>query len=154
MKKVILLLALIGLLNADIIAPKVVIDLTTSSVENFQKKILKAIVANKNHYESNLKELEVAVVIHGGAYRFFLKDIKNTVYKDDKELIKVREDLKKRITAMSDTYDVEFLMCKVGMLKNKLDEKNLLSFVKVVPNAAIGLIDKQNEGFAYFPVRD
>ena len=154
MKKFILLLAFIGLLSADDSTSKVVIDLTTSSVEKFQKNILKAIVVHKNHYEGNLKELEVAVVIHGGAYRFFVKDPKKTMYKDDKELMKVYAELKTRIATMSDTYDVEFFMCESGMKKNKLNAENIVSFVKIVPTSTIGLIDKQNQGFAYIPVRD
>jgi uncharacterized protein len=154
MKKFILLLAFIGLLGANEATPKVVIDLTTSSVEKFQKYILKAIVVHKNHYEGNLQELDVAVVIHGGAYRFFVKDPKSTIYKDDKELQKAYAELKTRIASMSDTYDVEFFMCEAGMKKNKLNETDIVSFVKVIPTSTIGLIDKQNEGFAYIPVRD
>ncbi|WP_373004963.1 DsrE family protein [Sulfurimonas sp.] len=154
MKKFILLLSFIGLLSADNATPKVVIDLTTSSVEKFQKNILKSIVVHKNYYEGNLKELEVAVVIHGGAYRFFLKDTKNTIYEDDKELQKSYAELKTRIASMSDTYDVEFLMCESGMKRNKLKADNIVSFVKLIPTSTIGLIDKQNEGFAYIPVRD
>ncbi|WP_415395945.1 DsrE family protein [Sulfurimonas sp. CS5] len=154
MKKFILLLAFIGLLSAEDSTYKVVIDLTTSSVENFQKKILKGIVAHKNYYEGKLKELEVAVVIHGGAYRFFVKDPKKTIYKDDKELLKAYAELKTRIESLSDTYAVEFLMCEVGMKKNKLKEKNIVSFVELIPNSTIGLIDKQNEGYAYIPVSD
>ncbi|EDZ62148.1 protein containing DUF1791 [Sulfurimonas gotlandica GD1] len=154
MKKFILLLAFIGLLSAEDATPRVVIDLTTSSVAKFEKNILKGIEVSKTHYRNNLKELEVAVVIHGEAYRYFLKDLKGTIYKDDKELIKVHADLKKRISTMSEAYDVEFLMCKVGMEKNKLEKNNLFDFVQLVPTSTIGLIDKQNEGFAYIPVRD
>lgn len=154
MKKIILFLLLVSFMNADDSTSKVVIDLTTSSVEKFQKKILKAIVVHKNHYEGKLKELEVAVIIHGGAYRFFVKDPKKTIYKDDKELQKVYADLKTRVASMSNTYDVEFFICKAGMKKNKLNETDILSFVKVISTSTIGLIDKQNEGFAYIPVRD
>ncbi len=45
-------------------------------------------------------------------------------------------------------------MCEVGMKKNKLKEKNIVSFVELIPNSTIGLIDKQNEGYAYIPVSD
>ncbi len=154
MKKFILLVAFISLLSADDSASKVVIDLTTSSVEKFQKKVLKAIVVHKNYYEGKLKELDIAVVIHGGAYRFFVKDPKNTIYKDDKELEKEYAELKTRIANMSDTYDVEFLICESGMKKNKLKADDIVSFVKIIHTSTVGLIDKQNEGFAYIPVRD
>jgi len=152
MKKIILLLAFIGILSANDESAKLVLDLTTSSVAKFEKHILKGIVFSKTHYQNNLKELEVAVVIHGGAYRFFVKDLQTTIFKDDKELAKVYADLKKRIATMSDTYEVEFLMCKAAMKRNKLEEKDIVGFVKLVPTSTIGLIDKQNEGFAYIPV--
>lgn len=155
MKKILILcLLLSGLAHADDATVKVVYDLTTKNVANFEKKILKSVVMNKAYYEGNLKELQVAVVIHGGAYRFFVKDVKNTIYKNDKKLIAVYGDLKKRIATMANTYDVQFLMCASGMKNNKLMEKDIVKFVKIIPNSTIGLIDKQNEGFAYIPVGD
>jgi len=154
MKKIILLLALIGLLSAEDDTSKVVFDLTTSSVKKFEKSILKGIVVHKSSYEYNLKELEVSVVIHGGAYKFFVKDIDKTKFKDDKELTKVYADLKTRIYSMYDSYEVEFLMCKASLKRNDLEPKDIVDFVKLVPTSAIGLIDKQNEGFAYIPVGD
>lgn len=154
MKKILIFLALFGLLQADEESQKVVFDLTTSSIEKFERSILKGIVANKANYEGELKELEVAVVIHGGAYRFFVKDIKNSIFKSDKKLLSQYSDLKKRIASMSDTYDVEFLMCGAAMGKNKLKDKDIVDYVKIIPNSTFGLINKQNEGFAYIPVRD
>lgn len=145
---------LFGFLFADGSVKKVVIDLTTSDVKVFEQKILKGVVAHKTHYESALEELDVAVIIHGGAYKYFVKDLDKSVYKDDTKLQKVHGDLKKRIKTLYDTYDVEFLMCASGMKKHELDKSKILDFVKTVPNAAIGLIDKQNDGYAYFPAGD
>jgi len=156
MKKIVLyvLMVVSVMLQADEGVNKVVYDLTTSNVANFEKKILKGIVANKNYYENKLGELEVAVVIHGGAYRFFVQNLDNTIYKNDKVLQKEYASLKKRIKTMSDTYDVKFFICAVGMKKNKLDKAQIVEFVQIIPNSTIGLIDKQNEGFAYIPVGD
>jgi len=133
---------------------KVVYDLTTANVAQFEKNILKGVVMNKTHYENNLQELEVSVVIHGGAYRFFVKDLQTSIFKDDKTLQKVFASLQKRIASLADTYDVEFLMCGAAMPRNKLTKKDIVEFVTIVPNSTIGLIDKQNEGYAYIPVRD
>ncbi|WP_457746243.1 DsrE family protein [Sulfurimonas sp.] len=153
-KLLILMFMLTSLSQADDESAKVVYDLTTSSVAKFEKNILKGIAVNKTHYENSLRELEVAVVIHGGAYRFFVKNLDKTIFKKDKKLQKVYGDLKKRIAIMSDTYEVEFLMCGAAMKRNKLEKKDIVEFVKIVPNSTIGLINKQNEGFAYIPVRD
>ena len=154
MKKILLLLlALSSLMFAETSA-KVVYDLTTQNQKDFERKILKAIVANKAYYEGKLQELDVTVVIHGGAYRYFTVDPSKTEYKTDKALLANYAELKKRIKSMSDTYDVEFLMCEVGMLKHGLKAKDIVNYVKIIPNSTIGLIDRQNEGYAYIPVGD
>lgn len=85
---------------------------------------------------------------------FLLKILKVLFIQMIKNLNKAYAELKTRIASMSDTYDVEFFICEAGMKKNKLSEQDIVSFVKVIPTSTIGLIDKQNEGFAYIPVRD
>lgn len=155
MKKIVFtLLSTLTLLLAEESSAKVVYDLTTKNQKTFELKILKAIVANKAYYESKLKELEVTVVIHGGAYRYFTVDPNHTEYKTDKGLLSDYMSLKKRIKTIADTYDVEFLMCGAGMPKHGLQAKDIVKFVKIIPNSTIGLIDKQNEGYAYLPVGD
>lgn len=152
-----MLLMLISLLTfvwADEASLKAVYDLTTADIHTFERKILKGITANKSYYEGKLQELDVAVVIHGGAYRFFVKDIKHSKFKDDVKLVPRFSELKKRISSLADTYEVEFLMCGAGMAKNGVTKADIAPFVTVVPNASIGLIDKQNEGYAYIPVGD
>jgi len=133
---------------------KVVIDLTTGDLHTFEQKILKGVVAHKNHFESQLKELDVAVVIHGNAYKFFVKDPAHSPFKEDADLLKASKTLAKRIATLADTYEVTFLMCRSGMEKKKIGTKEIYDFVSTVPNAGIGLIEKQNEGYAYLPVAD
>jgi len=155
MKKIVLVLLLcLGFAQAEGASAKVVYDLTTKNLADFERKVLKAVVANKAHYESKLKELEVTVVIHGGAYRYFTIDPAKTEYKTDKALLSDYANLKKRIKSMADTYDVEFLMCGAGMSKHGLKAKEIVSYVKIIPNSTIGLIDRQNEGYAYIPIGD
>ncbi|MCD6191543.1 MAG: DsrE family protein [Sulfurimonas sp.] len=154
MKKILIVLALLGLLQADDESARVVYDLTTSNITKFEKNILKGIAINKAHYQGSFKELEAVVVIHGGAYRFFVKDIEKSMFNTDLKLVEAYSDLKKRIAIMADTYEVEFLMCRASMPKNGLEDEDVVEFVKIVPNSTVGLIDKQNEGFAYIPVRD
>ena len=75
-------------------------------------------------------------------------------FKDDKALVSTYKTLEKRIESMSKTYDVQFLICRAGVRKHGLKEKDIYDFVKIIPNSTIGLTDKQNEGYAYIPVRD
>ncbi len=153
MKKIALFIVLfISILNADEDSKKVVFDLTTGDTKVFEKKILSGIAKFKAHYQSTLEELDVAVVIHGEAYKFFIEDLSSSPYKDDIALNKNHNDLTKRLASMSELYNVEFLMCERGMKQLKIEDTTLYSFVKIVPNSVIGLIDKQNDGYAYIPV--
>ena len=153
MQKIFLLLfSTLTILFAQETTARVIYDLTTKNMESFERKILKAIVANKAHYEGLLKELDVVVVIHGEAYKFFLKNPKTSIYKEDKSLIENYQTLAKRIDSMVQNYDVEFLMCGVGMTKREIKKSDVYKFVNIIPNSTIGLIDKQNEGYAYIPV--
>ena len=155
MKKIIFSLLLsLGILYAQEDSAKVVYDLTTKDLKNFELRILSATVSNKTHYESTLRELDVTVVIHGGAYKFFLKDPENSKFKDEKALISTHRSLGKRIETLANTYDVQFLVCGVGLRKHGLEKKDIYDFVKIIPTSTIGLIDKQNEGYAYVPIRD
>lgn len=152
MKKWFLALALAGSLFAEEGVKKVVFDLKTGNIETFEKKVLQGIAFHKTHYEGNLEKLDTTVVIHGDAYKFFVKDLKNSPYKNDKKLIAVHDELSKRLTSMSNTYEVEFLMCESGIKALKIDKSNVYDFVKLTPNSTIGLIDKQNEHYGYVPI--
>lgn len=153
MKHIILFLALFGLLSAQEGVKKVVFDLTTGNLKTFEQKVISGIANQKAYYEGKLEELQVAVVIHGDAYKFFVNDLAVSPFKNDNELVTAKADLSKRIASMSDTYEVEFLMCAVGMKSYKINKDNLYKFVKLVATSTVGLIDKQQEGYAYIPIR-
>lgn len=147
-----LLTLLLSFLHAEQDVKKVVYDLTTSDIGAFKQKLLSGVANNKGYYEGKLQELEVAVVIHGDAYKFFIEDLKNSAYKDEKNLFAQQKELKARIESLATNYHVEFLMCGSGMKKIQLTKEQIYPFIKIVPNASIGLIDKQNEGYAYFSI--
>ena len=150
---VIVFIIFIEFLKADENLLKLVLDLTTSDVSKFERTILKGISINKANYESQFKELEVVVVIHGGAYKFFVKDLLSSPFKDDKKLLKFTKEFAIRIKSLHDTYDVKFLICKSGMDSRGINKENIFDFVELIPNAMMGLIDTQNNGFAYVPVK-
>ncbi|HEX5670080.1 MAG TPA: DsrE family protein [Sulfuricurvum sp.] len=153
MKKWLLVLSLSMLLNAEEGLKKVVFDLKTGDTAVFEKTILSGIAVHKAHYEGKLQELDVAVVIHGDAYKFFVKNLAASPYKNEKALIDAHDVLAKRISSAVENYQVHFIMCEATMKKLNIDQKNVYDFVTLTPNSTIGLIDKQNEGYAYIPVR-
>ncbi len=153
MKNLLLLLLLLSsFLNAEESVKKVVFDLTTGSIEVFEKKVLSGIAFHKTYYQNNLEELKVAVIVHGDAYKFFVKNLNISRYKNDLKLIANQESLSKRIKSLADIYEVEFLLCKSGVDKLKIDTNNLYKYTKLVATATIGLIEKQSEDYVYVPI--
>lgn len=154
MKNILLLIMMALFLNAQDSVKKLVIDLTTADIKKIERKVLSGTVKHKNYYDSKLESLEVAVVIHGGAYRYFIKDLSKTPYRDEKDLIKAQVDLQKRLRALNEIYEVEFFACASGLKKLKIDPSNVVDFVTLSPTSTIALIDKQDEGYAYIPIGD
>ena len=152
MKKILLFLALLSFLYGDEGVKKVVFDLTTGDTNVFKQKVLSGISHHKSYYEGKLEELKVAVVIHGDAYKFFIKNLVDSPYKNDMALAKESEEIGQRLLTLAKSGDVEFLMCATGMEQKKIDKTTIYSYVKIVPNATIGLIDKQSEGYVYIPI--
>lgn len=153
MKKLFLVLVvLLGLLRADVDVKKAVFDLTTSDLARFEARLIKGVAFNNTHYQTNFKELDIIVIIHGEAYKFFLKDPSKTKCKADKALQAKAEDIHQRLASLVKTYSVKFLMCGAGMKSKDISKDNILEFVEVTPSAIVGLIDAQNDGYAYIPI--
>ena len=152
MKSLIIILFLLVGLDAQESVKKVVFDLTSGSTEVFEKKVLSGIAFHKTYYENNLEELEVAVVIHGDAYKFFIKDLSASRYKNDAALLKKHKSFAKRIKSLFDIYEVEFLICQSGVNKLSINKDNLYPYVALVSTSTVGLIDKQTAGYQYIPI--
>ncbi len=153
--KMVMLFALAIMLSAEERpnVHKVVFDLTTDSVATLEKRIISGIITHYDHHQSRLESLESVVVIHGGAYRFFIKSIKDTPYADDVKLKMVKKRLAKRLASLHEHYGVVFRVCSIGMKKKKIPLSNFYSFVEPVFSSLTELIERQNAGYAYIPVR-
>ncbi len=128
---------------------KVVIDLRTSDIEKFENSVLKGIPFVIQTYRDKLEDLKVVIVAHGGSYKFFLKDLKNTPYERDKKLLKKQKEIKERLESLHRFYGVRFEICEAGLKARKLDVKNLYPFVKPIPTALNGIIYWQERGYTY-----
>ncbi len=132
---------------------KVVYNLTTGDIAAIEKSLIGGIISHTTYYQSKLQDLEVRVIIHGDAYKFFMKDLNNTAYAFQPDLVKKKSDLAKRLATLAKQYNVEFFVCEVGVKHRNLQAKAFYPFVSMVHNAAIGLIDAQNDGYAYLPIK-
>jgi intracellular sulfur oxidation DsrE/DsrF family protein len=131
---------------------KVVYNLTTGDITHLEKSLIGGIISHTTYYQSKLQELEVRVIIHGDAYKFFMKDLNNTAYAYQPNLIAKKSSLEKRLTTLAKQYNVTFFVCEIGATHRKLNKKAFYPFVSMVHNAAIGLIDAQNDGYAYLAI--
>lgn len=152
MKFIVLIWMMLSSLYGAEGAKKVVYDVTTGSFEKFTQVIASGIVFQKNHYESKMEDLQAIVVIHGEAYRYFLKSLNNTPYTNDKVLDKNHSELIKRLESLSKYYGVKFEICGIGIRKRQIKEDQVLPFVEIIPSSTTGLIDAQDAGYAYVPV--
>ena len=149
---VIVLLSISVLQAEEEVVKKVVYNLTTGDVKAIERRLIGGIIAHTTYYQNRLEELEVQVIIHGDAYKFFMKDLNNTAYAYQPKLVVKRADLEKRLGTLAKQYDVKFLVCDSGVVSRKLNKKAFYPFVSMVHNAAIGLIDAQNDGYAYLAI--
>jgi len=127
---------------------KVVIDLRTGDLKTFED-LINGIANNIQYYQNKLEDLKVVIVAHGNSYKFFLKDLTNTMYKNDKEVIEKQKILYQRLKNLVEFYGVKIQICEAGMKSRKLKKENLYKFVKPVYTALTGVVEWQNKGYAY-----
>ena len=113
---------------------KAVFDLTTSSATKVEKRILHNIEALRHYYAKTGDTLKVAVIISGGAYKYFENN----------------STIKKIAIDISNLSKVE--VCSMGMKKRNIKKSDMLPFVVPAFNKTEALIRYQNQGYAYIPV--
>jgi intracellular sulfur oxidation DsrE/DsrF family protein len=143
------LLLLSTLFAAD--AKKVVFDLKTGDIKTFERVVFTSVETLTTHYAENLQEFRAVFVIHGNAYKFFLKELKGTPYALDPAAAR-RGKFARRLKDLVDHYDVTFEVCSFGMKARKLPFDALYPFVTPIFSATSGLIDWQEKGYAYILV--
>lgn len=137
-------------LSAD--SKKVMIALTTGDSKTFQSRFLSGLPNMINYFKENNNTVDVVVVIHGDAYKFFIDNIKDSPYKDIKELYLLQNEFKKQLELLTTQYAVKLEICSIGMKKRKIEPNLLYKFVTPIHSAMTGLVVWQNQGYAYLPI--
>jgi len=131
---------------------KVVFDLT-SGENNVVEKSLFGIIKNiKSYYSSHQKNIDIAVVISGDSYQYFIKDIKNSPYNNDADIVALQPKLEPKLRELYDKLKVKFYMCSYGMESRDIPKESLYDFIKADKTKSIYLIELQNDGYAYMPI--
>ncbi|NOQ31111.1 MAG: hypothetical protein GQ570_08325 [Helicobacteraceae bacterium] len=149
------ILLLIILLNLTLFAgvQKVVFDLTSGKIKTIEKRVFKNIKFLHTTFKKENEQLKVTVVISGSAYKYFIEDLENSPFKNEKSLY--GEQQHKTHTAIKElieNYDVVFEICSKGMAARNITAKSLFKEVTPIVNKYYGLIKWQNRGYAYIPV--
>ena len=144
------LLLLSGLVQAE--ERKVVFDLTAGDSTRIEERIVGNIKFLSNYYKKHHIDFKAIVVISGKSYKFFIKDLANSPYKDDVVLAKAQKKLAPMLKELSEKYQVRFDMCGAGMRSRKIKAESLYSFVHTDKMKYVYLIDWQNLGYAYIPI--
>ncbi len=147
---VLIFLMSVTLVFAD--SKKIVIDLTSGDMKTFQSRLLSGVPGMVGYFKEKNDTVDVVVVIHGDAYKFFIQNLENTQYKNDKGLVIAQKELRQKLDNLHKEYPVTFEMCSVGMEKKKILPDDLYKFVTPIHSAMVGLAAWQNEGYAYLPV--
>ena len=144
------LILMTGYAHADDI--KVVFDLTTGDAKRIENRIIGNIKYLSTHYAKENSNLKSVVVISGKAYKYFVQDLANSPYKEDKNLAEVQKKIQPLLQELVDKYQVRFDMCGAGMKARNIEAKSVYSFVHTDKMKYVYLIDWQNKGYAYIPI--
>jgi len=131
---------------------KIVIDLTTDDMATFEGRFRKGVPGTIRYLQAQGDDVDAVVVIHGGAYKFFVANLGNTRYDDDKLLEAAQERLRTALKKMLADYPVKLEVCRVGLISRAILSDDLYPFVTPIPSAMIGLVTWQNKGYAYIPI--
>jgi intracellular sulfur oxidation DsrE/DsrF family protein len=131
---------------------KAVFDLTSGDETKIEKHLVNTIEGLGKYYKSNGIDFNVAVVISGDAYKYFVQDIEHSPYKGDKTLLSAQKRLGPMFEKLQAQYGVEFDMCRAGRRARGIEKGLLYPYVKSSLNKSVYLIRWQNMGYAYMPV--
>lgn len=151
MKKIVFLLSMMGVILSGA-EYKVVFDLMSGDATKVSKRLINNVNALKTHYESQGDTLKVAVVISGDSYKFFVKDLTDSPYADTKGLSQQNTLLQKHLAPLLKA-GTEFKVCSIGMKKRDISKASLYEYVVPAFNKTAALIEYQNAGYAYIPLK-
>ena len=117
---------------------KVVFNLTSGNETTIAKSLIQNIELLQAHYKKQGDALEVAVVISGGAYKYFRNDKVTSI------------DAKLQSLA---SHGTAFQVCRMGLKKRAIKVSSLDAYLKPAFNRTAALIEYQNRGFAIIDVK-
>lgn len=104
-------------------------------------------------YENDLMDYDIRIVFLSKGIRFITTDnLKGTPFEADKEFIKQRGDLIKRLASLQDIRGIKLELCTITQEMVGVDKSKLIPGVKMVPSGVVQIAKLQSQGFAYLKV--
>ena len=152
MKKIMILLVFttVFMYATDRNIHKAVFDLTSGKATVLKDKVAWNIRMISEKMRDQNRTLKSIIVISGDAYKFFIKDLKNSPYNTE-DVIAAQQKLEPILFDLQKNYDVQFHMCSAGMKKRNIIPKTLYPYIKHEKIKVQYLMEAQNNGFAYIP---
>jgi uncharacterized protein len=132
---------------------KAVYDLTTGDAKKIESRLFGGIKYIAEYYRKQNIEFKAVIAISGESYKYFVEDIANSPYKGDKQLIEAQKRLKPLMQELVEKYGVRFDMCGMGMKGRKIKAESLYSFIHHDKIKPVYMIEWQNKGYAYMPMK-
>lgn len=144
-----LLVALLFLLPFTLLADttkeqKVVFDCSSDDFEMVSSKLW-LIKQTLLEYEEKKTPYKMLFTIHSHCTEVVVKEHA----KEDKTIQKIQ----KRLEELSEKYGVDIEVCAIALDSRDILKKDILPFVSKVRNSLTHLIELQNDGYAYFPIK-
>lgn len=132
MKKLISTLVLSVLLTAPVwsqTTKKIVFDVTSKD-PSVQEMAIRHIGLMADAYPG----IQLELVVYGGALPMYMTE---------------KSSVKEKLAELSKNENITFAACQGTMKRNNVDASQLLPGVKVVPDAIMEIVTKQEEGWGY-----
>ncbi|TNJ41474.1 DsrE family protein [Tamlana fucoidanivorans] len=108
---------------------KIVFDVTSGNTKVHQSTVRHVKAMSQAYPESKFE-----VVMYSGAMNMVLKD-KSVVAKDIENLVKNK--------------NIDFVICQGTMKRHNVDDSQIITGVKSVPDGILEIVSKQSEGWGY-----
>ncbi|HIC44901.1 MAG TPA: hypothetical protein EYO73_11695 [Sulfurimonas sp.] len=125
---------------------KSIYNISSAKQSSLQESVINTISALTKHYEDQGDTYKSVVLVSGNAYKYFIDDIENSPYKDEKNLAAIQKELKPQLEALVKK-GLIFEMCTVGMKKHHMLKSDIYSFVTLVFNRNSSLIHWNTKGY-------
>lgn len=131
---------------------KVLYHLSTSKLKDFEDEFLNSIIKTRKIFSEKKQKVQFIVLIDKPSMKFFLKDVKNTIFQDSKNLITINASIKKDLELLVKNGIVKLYLSESDLKRYKLEKSNVFNFINFIENKQFFIIEREIQNFIYIPI--